>query len=210
MTMDRRRFCHCMGAVGLQALGARPRRPADRPFCRFSLREGWNVREPSAYVVRRAGPEDASGVPQVVERINRTLQISPEFDIYISADEDNAFATVAEGRKILVIDVGFLANLNRVAGTEWAAISVIAHEVGHHIDGFSGGPEGELRADYWSGQSLQRLGSSRTAATRAILTFGTDVDTQSHPSKHRRAAVIARGWDDAAGGRIDRSFCEEC
>lgn len=181
-----------------------------RPFCRYSLRDGWNTIEPTEYVVREAGPDDESGVPQVVARVNRALSIAPEFDIYIAADEDNAFATVAGGRKILVIDVGFLQKLNQVAGTEWAAISVIAHEVGHHIDGFSGGPRGELRADYWSGQALQRLGASRIAATKAILATGTDFDTESHPNKTRRAAVIGRGWADAAAGLMDRSYCMAC
>lgn len=210
--VNRRGFCSCVGLAGLGALGLAhlTRHRMARPFCRFSLRDGWNTIEPTEYVVRKAGPRDQSGVPEVVDRIGGALRIAPEFDIYIAADEDNAFATVANGRKILVIDVGFLEKLNRVAGTEWAAISVIAHEIGHHVDGFSGGPEGELRADYWSGQSLQRLGAARDASTRAILTFGTDFDTSSHPSKHRRAAIIVRGWEDAASGKIDRSFCVEC
>jgi hypothetical protein len=150
-------------------------------------------------------------VPQVVDQIKRRLSINVTFDIYIAENEDNAFATVANGRKILVVDVGFLEKLNKVARTEWSAISVIAHEVGHHIAGFSANKHrGELNADYWSGQSLRRLGSARDAATSAILAFGTDLDTPSHPNKSRRAAAIERGWDDAAAGRIDYDFCDDC
>jgi hypothetical protein len=54
------------------------------------------------------------------------------------------------------------------------------------------------------------LGSAKAAATRAILAVGTEVDTASHPNKHRRAAAIERGWDDAAQGKIDYSFCDDC
>lgn len=180
------------------------------PFCSFSLRYGWSA-ERREYVTRRASPNDRSGVPQIVRRIREELSITPDFTILITEQEDNAFATVANGQKILGIDVDFLANLNRQVGTQWAAIQVIAHEVGHYIAGFgSDSHRSELNADYWSGQALSRLGSSRDAATAAILTVGSDVDTSSHPNKRLRASIIGRGWDDARGERIDRSFCISC
>jgi len=182
-----------------------------RPFCRFSLQDGWSDDGPAEYVTRQARPNDKSGIPQVVEQIKKKLNIRASFDVYIAEQEDNAFATVANGRKILVVDIGFLEKLNRFARTEWGAIQVISHEIGHHIAGFS--PDrhrSELNADYWSGQSLQRLGSARTAATSAILAVGTEVDTPSHPNKQRRAATIERGWDDASQGKIDYSFCDDC
>ena len=65
----------------------------------------------------------------------------------------------------------------------------------------------ELNADYWSGQVCQRLGSARDAATAAILTAGTEVDTPTHPNKYRRAQMIESGWNDAKRGFIDRSHC---
>lgn len=184
---------------------------AGLPFCRFSLRDGWSNAGPEEYITHRAGPKDKSGVPQVVSRIRHTLSITPTFDILIAESEDNAFATVAGGKKILVVDVGFLEKINGIAGTQWAAIQVIAHEVGHHIAGF--GPEphkSELNADYWSGQALQRLGAALHASVAAILAVGTDFDTASHPKKTTRAGVIERGWTDAARGAMDYSFCLSC
>jgi hypothetical protein len=146
-----------------------------------------------------------------VERIKGALSIQASIDVLIAEQEDNAFATVAEGRKILVVDVGFLEKVNQKAGTQWSAIQVLAHEVGHHIAGFSDDRHrSELNADYWSGQTLQRLGSAKSAATSAILTVGTEFDTPSHPNKHRRAASIERGWEDAAQGTVDYSFCIDC
>src|SRR5207302_1886548 len=92
----------------------------------------------------------------------------------IAEQEDNAFATIASGRKVLVVDVDFLDQLNRVSRTQWAAIQVIAHEIGHHIAGFLPNPHlSELSADYWSGQALQRLGSSETAARKCHVTAAT-------------------------------------
>ncbi len=183
-----------------------------RPFCRFSIEDGWSTAPPvSQYVTHRAGPNDRSGVPVVVDRIKQVLSFRNPIDILMAQDEDNAMATVAGGKRVLIIDVGFLQKLNRLSGTQWGAIQVIAHEVGHHIAGFTGDRHSaELNADYWSGQALQRLGSSPAAATSAILAVGTDEDTESHPNKRRRAQKILAGWEDARAGRIDYSHCQSC
>lgn len=184
-----------------------------RPFCMYSISRGWSNDDVGTeeYITRRAGNSDKSGVPQVVDRIERALHFRASFDVFIAQQEDNAFATVTNGRKILVVDVDFLEKVNEITGTDWAAIQVIAHEVGHHISGFlPNAHRSELNADYWSGQSLQRLGSSLSAATRAILTMGTDVDTNSHPNKYVRRDSIAQGWHDAAAGMIDYSRCIDC
>lgn len=196
------------GGVALLALGASAQ---SRLLCSYSLQGGWSSYAPSEYITRRARSNDPSGIPQVVSRINGALRIDPNFDVLIAEGEDNAMATTAGGRKVLIIDVEFLERVNSRAGNQWAAISIIAHEVGHHIAGFSpDSHRAELNADYWSGQALMRLGASRRSSTRAIMTFGTEQDSSSHPSKYRRAQTIERGWDDASAGRIDYDFCDDC
>jgi len=210
--ISRRYFCcGTLGAVVCTALPVHQVFSQVRPFCRFSIEDGWTDTGPAEFITRRAWQNDASGVPQVVSEIKRRLNIGVDFDIYIAEQENNAFATVANGRKLLIVDIGFLEKMNSEAGTQWAAIQVISHEIGHHIAGFSNDHHRcELNADYWSGQSLQRLGSSRAAATKGILRFGTDYDTPSHPNRRRRAAIIERGWLDAREDRIDYSFCDAC
>lgn len=203
----------CSSLLCATGFSVQPRKvvAAARPFCRFSLTSGWSNTGPREYVTHQARPDDPSGIPQAIASIRRALSVTARIDVFIAEQEDNAFATVAGGRKIIVVDVGFLEKLNQLADTEWAAIQVLAHELGHHIAGFvEDSHRGELNADYWSGQALRRLGAARTAATAGILTVGTETDTSSHPSRSRRAAIISRGWDDAARGKIDYSFCEAC
>jgi len=181
------------------------------PFCHFSLNGGWGDDGRDSYITHEAKPNDKSGVPQVVKNIEKVFGFNVPIHVMIAAQEDNAYATVAGNKKILIVDVGFLEKVNQYAGTEWSAISIIAHEIGHHIAGFVGPSHTrELNADYWSGQALQRLHAARDASTAAILTFGTELDTQSHPNKYRRRDVILKGWDDAASGRIDYSHCDSC
>lgn len=205
------RRCFCCGLAGSLAVGLSSRLAlAAQPICLFSITNGWNANA-HEFISRQARTDDPSGVPEVVDKIMSSLSFRADFDIYIAENENNAFATVSNGRKLLVVDVGFVRNINRIAGTEWGAIQVIAHEVGHHIAGFSDDRHrSELNADYWSGQVCQRLGSARDAAQRTILAVGSPVDTPTHPNKQRRADIIGRGWDDAKVGRIDYSFCNDC
>ena len=45
---------------------------------------------------------------------------------------NNAYATIIRNQRYIVYDNRFLENLDRYAGTKWASISVLAHEMGHH------------------------------------------------------------------------------
>lgn len=181
------------------------------PFCGYSIEDGWLGFAAREYVARRATRKDVSGIPQVIESIEDSFDIAVDFDVLILVDEDNAYATVANGRKVVAADVHFLEHLNSIVGTDWAAIQVLAHEVGHHIAGFHADRHrSELHADYWSGQALQRLGSSEESATAAILRIGTAGDTSSHPNKYDRAEYIKRGWRDAQKGVVDYALCDGC
>ncbi|MDB5873780.1 MAG: hypothetical protein JWQ07_3222 [Ramlibacter sp.] len=210
--LNRRQACWhlacCGGALALPTSAASQK---VTPFCEFSVTRGWGAKRKTEYITHRAGPKDKSGVPQVVNSIYQALSIKPQIEIFLAEKENNAFATVAGGKRIIVVDVEFVETVNKLAKTNWGAIQVIAHELGHHVAGFSADRhKAELNADYWSGQALQRLGASRAAATKAIMVLGSEGDTESHPSKHRRAPTIERGWDDAVANKIDYSFCEDC
>jgi hypothetical protein len=188
--------------------GSPVRAQAGLPFCGYSDAHGWYANSKSNYVAKQAGANDKSGIPEVVRRIEAALGFQAAITVLILKDEQNAFATVAGGQKVLAVDVDFVDVVNQRANTRWAAIQVIAHEIGHHISSFTpSGPMGELNADYWSGQALQRLGAARNATTAAILAVGTEYDTPTHPNKYTRADTIGRGWDDAARGAIDYQFC---
>lgn len=186
-----------------------------RPFCGFSLKNGYYYQgKPQQYITHEGKPGDKSGIPDVVEEILIEVGIGVDIAVYIAAEEDNCFATIGEGgKRMLIADHLFLVRVNKISGTQWAAISIIAHEIGHHIAGFNRQPtqlDSELDADYWSGYILQKLGSSEEAAAKCILRFGTEQDTDSHPDKYERAATIRQGWQDAKKGSFDVKRCESC
>jgi hypothetical protein len=189
---------------------------ARRPFCGFSLKNGYYYKNNEVvFVTREARIGDKSGIPDVVESIKKQIGTHVQIAVFIEkVGDSNCFATIgAGGKRLLIVDQFFLDHVNKVTGTDWSAISILAHEIGHHIAGFSRRDsqlDAELDADYWSGYFLEKLGASEEESTRCIMTFGTEADTDSHPSKYSRRKAIQQGWTDAKEDRIDSSRCDNC
>ena len=182
--------------------------------CRFS-KDGWSGTGDQvikATRVRMDNHRHPTGIPQVVVEITEALSIDHEFDIYVSQGQSDAMASPDGDRGMLILDTEFLKDLNRRTGTDWSAIHVIAHEIGHHIAGFSDDlHRNELYADYWSGLILGRLGAPSDEAWRA---FGSGIlggeATRTHPSGSERIKMVRLGWEHARKGTIDFSYCDGC
>src|SRR3990170_47680 len=54
------------------------------------------------------------------------------FNIQEQNGINNAYATIIRNRRYIIYDNDFLENLDSYAGTKWASVSVLAHEMGHH------------------------------------------------------------------------------
>ena len=186
-----------------------------KSFCGFNLKKGfYNIGQTREYITKEARLGDDSGIPDVIQEIQTTLNFNIPIKVFIAKEEDNCFASTGNnGVRMIIADQLFLNRVNKASGTKWAAISIIAHEIGHHIAGFTKNAsqlDSELDADYWSGYILRKLGASKEASVKCILHFGTEYDTNSHPNKYSRAATIKQGWDDAVKGSYDHSRCESC
>ncbi|HMD00258.1 MAG TPA: hypothetical protein VKH37_08895 [Ferruginibacter sp.] len=201
--------------ISWPVLAGRNKAKVDRvPFCGFSSKKGFYYSDkPLEFITKEAKVGDETGIPEVVNAIEDKLGFNVAITVYIAKEEDNCFATIANGKRLLIADHVFLSRANTEAGTKWAAISIIAHEIGHHIAGFNRHPsqlDSELDADYWSGYALQKLGASEAASIKCIMHYGTDVDSDSHPAKTRRAQTIMLGYHDAQKGTYDKNRCESC
>jgi hypothetical protein len=142
-----------------------------------------------------------------LNQINSILNFSglnSNFIIY-SAPIENAVATIIDNKRYILYDPRLLSISDKKSGNYWSSMSILAHEIGHHLSGhtLSNGArlKAELEADKYSGYVLYKLGASKLEATTAINNFGTDYDTNSHPSKQKRIDAIIQGWDDASQQR---------
>ena len=140
---------------------------------------------------------------EVVDKILRQVGLLRNFVVVECPNTENCFATVVEGQRYIVYDGAFMKRVENATHTDWSAISIVAHEIGHHlqghtIDGKGARPQKELEADRFSGFVMQRLGASLDETLVAIKTLGDDKPTYSHPAKVTRIQAIQEGWNDAA------------
>ena len=131
-----------------------------------------------------------------------------DFEIVVEPGSDNAAAGIASpcgrlsGCRVIVYDPEFLLDIERRAD-EWGPISIMAHEVAHHLLGhtvFAEGsrPPNELDADFFSGFILQKLGASLESAQAAMRLIASPNGSSSHPPRRERLEYIAMGWRKAA------------
>ncbi|RYY87186.1 MAG: membrane-binding protein [Chitinophagaceae bacterium] len=145
----------------------------------------------------------SSQAPRYVQEIMSTMGLKPNFEVR-AARIDNAAAVVYGGQRYILYNPTFIDNLVQRTGNKWAAVSVLAHEIGHHLDGHtvaSAGsqPQLELEADEFSGYVLRKMGASLSDAQAAMKTIATEKGSATHPGRSARLASIAAGWSRANG-----------
>ncbi|GAA4446381.1 hypothetical protein GCM10023189_01450 [Nibrella saemangeumensis] len=139
---------------------------------------------------------------KVVERILKPIGLMRNFKIIECPNTQNCFATVVNGQRYIIYDGAFMQRIETVTETDWSAISIMAHEIGHHlqghtIDGRGGQPQKELEADKFSGFVLHQLGASLEESLVAIRALGNEHPTPTHPAKLSRVEHIRKGWLEA-------------
>ena len=127
---------------------------------------------------------DASGLSQ-----NFTL---------LAADIPNAAAVILYNKRYILYNQAFMYNI-RQRINYWASISILAHEVGHHLNGHSLSPGGsrpilELEADKFSGFILGRLGATLEQAQSAISNLASISGSLTHPGRSARLSALTNGW----------------
>lgn len=152
---------------------------------------------------------------QIAQQIIDAVGLKPSFEVQ-AANIENAAAVVYGGKRYVLYNPTFINNLVKTTGTEWAAISVLAHEIGHHLNGHTvtstgSQPALELEADEFSGFVLRKMGASLTQAQAAMKTLASTRGSSTHPGQYDRLASIERGWnhaDDQLAGRPVRKAPE--
>jgi hypothetical protein len=139
-----------------------------------------------------------------VDNILAQIGLFRNFTIQECSDINNAVAKnidVGAGRKerFILYDQNFFKRIEDKAANDWAAVSILAHEIGHHLNGHALNDEGsshkwELEADEFSGFVLGRMGANADDAKSAINTLQYEKATRTHPAKIDRLAAIEKGW----------------
>ncbi len=157
-----------------------------------------------------ASVEDAeSKVDAILDKVG----LFRNFFIEECKDINNALAVTMplDGGAIdryILYDQTFFDKVSTTTGTDWGNVSILAHEVGHHLNGHTLSGNGsthkvELQADEFSGFVLARMDCPLEDAQSAVSNLLPDEASTTHPAKQDRLAAIAKGWSRGSGKKIE-------
>ncbi len=142
-----------------------------------------------------------------VDRILDEIGLFRNFVLQECPNINNAVAKniqTSGGEKVryILYDNEFFNRIDQKAANDWASISILAHEIAHHLNGHSLNNRGsnhkfELEADFSSGFYLAKMGASLEEAQSAIRTLRYERATATHPAKADRLKEIEKGWRKA-------------
>ena len=153
-----------------------------------------------------------------LDRILSVIGASKRFVLQPCSNINNAIAASYKGIRYIFYDRDFMSSLN--SGNNWENLFILAHEVGHHINGHSldlvlyaakvvepktlaNKRKQELEADEFAGFILGKLGATlrQTSAVMNLIASNKDDTYSSHPSKTKRLAAINKGYNKALGNK---------
>ena len=151
-----------------------------------------------------------------LDQILNVIGASKRFVLQPCDNINNAVATSFKGIRYILYDRDFMDSLDN--GTNWGNLFILAHEVGHHINGHSVDIVlyaadivesktleqkrlQELEADEFAGFILAKLGGDISEANKIISKISTnDDDTyDTHPSRSKRLNAIKIGYNKGLG-----------
>lgn len=161
---------------------------------------GW-IQKPATFT-------SASDAKTMIADIIEVIGLKQNFEV-MAARIDNAAAVTYRGKRYILYNPDFINRLDAASGNKWASVSILAHEIGHHLNGHTienigSQPAKELEADEFSGFVLRRMGATLPEAQAAMKMAANYKPSLTHPGKTDRLTAIAAGWNRAniqQGGR---------
>ena len=116
----------------------------------------------------------------------------------------NIEASISHRKRYISYNPTYITSLNKITKNKWAVMALLAHEVGHHLNGHTirkGGstPELELEADEFAGFVLNKLGATLQQSQQVMHYIAKAKESRTHPAKSSRLLAIEKGWNRASG-----------
>ncbi|MDB5199774.1 MAG: hypothetical protein JWO92_1737 [Chitinophagaceae bacterium] len=155
----------------------------------------------ASWISKPASFTSVSEAKTMIADIIEVIGLKQNFEV-MAANVDNAAAVVYQGKRYILYNPDFINRLNAAAGNKWASVSILAHEIGHHLNGHTlenigSQPEKELEADEFSGFVLRRMGATLAEAQAAMKIAANYKRSLTHPGQAERLTAIAGGWNRA-------------
>ncbi|MBK6996248.1 MAG: M48 family metalloprotease [Lewinellaceae bacterium] len=136
--------------------------------------------------------ETSNEADKIVKRILDGTDVSHESIIVKEANVKNALASTVDKRRYILYSTAFLEKFKGDAKTKWAAYTVLAHEIGHHLNGHDfSEKDPKLRRKMESRKSKAAAAPNDICYGRLQRRFVQLQFANSH--KYRRYAVCTNG-----------------
>ena len=156
--------------------------------------------------IKSSGFMSNAEADDALAKILSVVGASKRFIVAPCENINNALAVIDDGMRYILYDPEFINSISQTSDY-WANMSILAHEVGHHINGHTLNASisayenkiQELEADEFSGFVMQKIGATLDEAIDAIASIAPSGDDtySSHPNKERRIKAITKGYNRA-------------
>lgn len=161
---------------------------------------------------------DTTAATKVVDQILAKTGLIRNFKVEQCNDINNALAVTMPNDgsidRYILFDSAFFDKVSSTTGSDWGSTSILAHEIGHHLNGHTLNGTGsnhtiELEADVFSGFVLGRMGCALEDAQAAISKILPEEASSTHPAKQDRLDAIAKGWNNGKNKIIEIPMPED-
>jgi hypothetical protein len=138
---------------------------------------------------------------KIVASILDAIGVQGNFTIK-EANVPNVEAKIRHHRRFIEYNPEFVNGVNAMTKDKWASIFIVAHEVGHHVEGHTltrvkNKLDIELQADQFAGFALCKMGATLEQAQLAMRFIANTTASKTHPGRDARLAAIEKGWNTA-------------
>lgn len=141
-----------------------------------------------------------------VHRIVQHSGLLPNFEVRENRSIPTAIAFIKNRKRYIEYNPAFMVRLMDSTRTDHAAISILAHEVAHHLLGHTLDPGqlhpgDELACDRYSGFILRSMGADLPTTLAAMAIAGDPHGTERHPPRPagRDRTRLGKPWPDLSG-----------
>ncbi len=142
-----------------------------------------------------------SSMQEMLQQIINVIGANENFELK-EANVLNIEATISNKKKYIVYNPTFITTVNTVTKNKWSVIWLLAHEIGHHVNGHTSGSGGnhlacELEADEFAGSILYKLGATLRESQNVMFFIAKVEASKTHPGRSSRLLAIEKGWTKA-------------
>ena len=152
--------------------------------------------------MRKASLIKASDVQDMLRQIVNATGLQTDFELR-EADVLNIEASISHRKRLILYNPKYITTLNNISKNKWTVVALLAHEVGHHLNGHTirkGGssPELELEADEFAGFILHKLGATLEQSQLVMYYIAKVKESKTHPPRKSRLLAIENGWNKSS------------